>query len=113
MYLAHIEKLYALTTNDCCLYDKLVAQGQQLKKILVNSFREARPLGYFFTLDKAIVSTKANQTLKSNGELNDNQLEAVAGGKSETIKLAGRNTLKSPAHPATRDALAQAFECKP
>jgi hypothetical protein len=111
--LAQIEQFYALAAHDGPLQDKLVVGGGQLAYILANSVREAQALGYFFTLEEATAWMNARQTLMSDGELSDNQLEAVAGGKSSTIKSAGRNTFKPPAQPATMEALAQAFKSTP
>jgi hypothetical protein len=107
--LAQIEQFYALALNDGRLQDKLVTGGGQLEQILGNAVREAQALGYFFTLDEAVAWTKAHQTLDANGELSDNQLEAVAGGKSGTPKPVDRSVVKPLAQAATRDALAQAF----
>jgi hypothetical protein len=111
--LAQIEQFYALAQHDGPLQDKLVADGIDTAQLAASAVREAGTLGYRFTHQEALAWMRSIQMHKASGELNDHQLEAVAGGKSPAKKPGRQNSAKPPPLPNTTAALAQLFKPRP
>lgn len=80
---AHIEQFYAIASKDRALFGKMMEGTQGLEDFVANAVTEARTLGYTFSCEEASAWIKKQQDMHDSGELSDQQLEAVAGGKGE------------------------------
>lgn len=79
---AHAQKFYEMVLKDQALFDKLTAGNKSQYDFISKVVAEARQHGLEISPDEA------NEFMKNNlarampaGELSDQQLEAVAGGK--------------------------------
>jgi hypothetical protein len=91
MTTAHVEKFAELVGKDPALLAKLgldkansdaAAAAASAEAFITNAVKEAKALGLEFTEAEAQTFIAAEAKAALSGELTDNQLEAVAGGKN-------------------------------
>ena len=82
----HLEKFYDIAANDQVLSEKLIGDGNTSpEQFCENAVAEAKELGLEFSVDEAYAWVAAQDEIKASGELNDTQLENVAGGKGKKV----------------------------
>ena len=103
---AHIEQFYAIAAKDPALFNKMIANTDDPDVFLANAVKEARALGYSFTVEEANAWIKKQKEIGASGELSDQQLEAVAGGKGDGGAALGRGlTAAANAGPLSPSSL--------
>jgi len=95
MTTAHVEKFAELVGKDPALLAKLgldkwnnadaSAAAASAAAFIANAVKEAKALGLEFTEAEAKDFMTADTKAAASGELSDTQLEAVAGGKNDTV----------------------------
>ena len=80
MSVAHAQKFYEIVARDQALFQKLVDGTKTPDEFLDRTVAEAKRQGLEFSPQEAD-EVLAAQSTKWAGELSDQQLEAVAGGK--------------------------------
>ena len=77
---AHAQKFYEIVAKDQALFQKLIDGTKTPDEFVARAVAEAKRQGMEFSPQEAD-EVLAAQATKSAGELSDQQLEAIAGGK--------------------------------
>jgi predicted ribosomally synthesized peptide with nif11-like leader len=83
---AHAQKYYELVAKDPALLESLAEGTNSSDEFLARVVAAAKQQGLEFTVEEAKTYLESAGNEKADGELSDQQLEAVAGGK---FKLPG------------------------
>lgn len=79
---AHAAKYYEICAKDPALLNSLGDGTKSSEEFLARAVAAAKQQGLEFTAEEARTYIEAQAAEKGRGELSDQQLEAVAGGKS-------------------------------
>ena len=78
---AHAQKYYELVAKDPALLESLGEGTKSADEFIARAIAAAKQQGLEFTAEEASTYMEAQAAEKGGGELSDQQLEAVAGGK--------------------------------
>jgi hypothetical protein len=110
---AHIEQFYGIASKDGALFNKMMAGAGDPDAFLDNAVKEAGARGFTFTKEEATAWIERQKQINADGELSDQQLEAVAGGKGDGGAALGRGLTAAgnagPLSPTSLSALGNAF----
>lgn len=86
MSVQNIEKFYAIAAADDAVFAQLVDGVETRGQFVGRAVDVADQHGLSFTADEADRWISEQERIHASGELNDTQLESVAGGKSKKDK---------------------------
>jgi hypothetical protein len=89
---AHAQKYYDIVAKDPALLDSLGAGTKSADEFIARAIAAAKQQGLEFSAEEAKTYLEAQEADSADGELSDQQLEAVAGGKGgkkSCIKIGG------------------------
>lgn len=78
---AHAAKYYEICAKDPALLESLGEGTKSAEEFIARAVAAAKQQGLEFTAEEAKTYMEAQEVEKGSGELSDQQLEAVAGGK--------------------------------
>ena len=84
---AHAEKYYEIASKDPALLESLGAGAQSADEFIARAVAAAKQQGLSFTAEEARLYLSGQADQQADGELSDQQLEAVAGGKKNPFKF--------------------------
>ena len=85
MSVAHAQKYYDLVSKDTALLESLSAGTQSADDFIARVVADAKKSGLEFSAEEAKQYLDEQSAKKADGELSDQQLEAVAGGKGVSM----------------------------
>lgn len=85
---AHAAKYYEICAKDPALLESLGEGTKSAEEFIARAVAAAKQQGLEFTAEEAKTYMEAQEVEKGSGELSDQQLEAVAGGKGGLKSLA-------------------------
>jgi len=95
MTMAHVEKFAEFVVKDPVLYTKFgweklnevgIADLPEKEAFMANVVSEGKSLGLDFTAEEVLTFLENLYTTSASDELSDLQLEAVAGGKGQSVQ---------------------------
>ena len=90
---AHAQKYYEIVAKDSALLDSLGEGTKFADEFIARAVAAAKQQGLEFTAEEAKTYMASQEAEKADGELSDQQLEAVAGGKGGQPKCQGAGTV--------------------
>jgi hypothetical protein len=87
---AHAQKYYDIVAKDPALLESLGAGTKSADEFIARAIAAAKQQGLEFSAEEATTYLEAQDADKADGELSDQQLEAVAGGKGGKRKCYGK-----------------------